>query len=96
MAKSVAKAAKVRKSLRYSIYDGAGNAATTGLTQDYIAPFALALKATSAQIGLLTSIPSLAAALFQLKAPDMVQRMGSRTRSVRERITWLEDKMRTK
>ena len=82
MAQSVAEAAKVRKSLKCAIYDGASNAATTGLTQDYIAPFALALKATSAQIGLLTSIPSLAAALFQLKAPDMVQRMGSRKRVI--------------
>lgn len=74
--KSFAASAKVEKSLRYSIYDGAANATTTDLTQDYIAPLALALKATSTQIGLLTSIANLAAALFPLKAPAILRRAG--------------------
>ena len=39
--------------------------AMLGLTQSYIAPFALSLKATTAQIGLLTSIPSLMMAVSQ-------------------------------
>jgi MFS family permease len=80
--RSFAASAKVEKSLRYSIYDGAASAATTGLTQDYIAPFALALKATSTQIGLLTSIANLAAALFQLKAPAILRRAGTRKRMI--------------
>jgi MFS family permease len=80
--KSFAASAKVEKSLRYSIYDGAASGATTGLTQDYIAPFALALKATSTQIGLLTSIANMAAALFQLKAPAILRRAGTRKRMI--------------
>jgi MFS family permease len=49
-----------------------------GLTQEYIAPFALALKATTAQIGLLSSIPNLTMALSQLSAPRLVEKTGSR------------------
>lgn len=49
-----------------------------GLTQDYIVPFALALKATTAQIGLLSSVPNLTMALFQLTAPHLAERAGSR------------------
>jgi MFS family permease len=82
MAKSLTTAAKTEKSLKYSIYDGASYSAMLGLTQEYITPFALALKATSAQIGLLASLPNLAAALFQLKAPAIVQKAGSRKRMI--------------
>jgi MFS family permease len=49
-----------------------------GLTQNYITPFALALKATSVQIGLLSSIPNLATAFSQLAAPGLVEKTGSR------------------
>jgi len=49
-----------------------------GLTQDYIVPFALALKATVAQVGLLSSLPNLAMSLSQFAAPNLVQRAGSR------------------
>jgi len=69
---------EVKKSLRYSILDGSANAASQGLTQDYITPFALALKATTTQIGLLSSAPSLATALSQLAAPQLSERAGSR------------------
>lgn len=69
---------EVRKSLRYSIMDGSAYSAMLGLTQDYVAPFALALKATIAQIGLLASIPSLAMATSQLMAPNLAEKAGSR------------------
>jgi MFS family permease len=75
---SRAQSDKVKKSLRYSILDGSANAASQGLTQDYITPFALALKATTAQIGLLSSAPSLAIAFSQLAAPMLSERVGSR------------------
>jgi len=69
---------KVNKSLRYSVLDGSAFSAMFGLTQNYIAPFALAMKATTAQIGLLTSIPSLATAFSQLSAPKLAEKAGSR------------------
>jgi MFS family permease len=69
---------KVKKSLRLSVLDGGAYAAMFGLTQNYITPFALALKATTAQIGLLTSIPTLVMAFSQLAAPNLAERAGSR------------------
>jgi MFS family permease len=69
---------EVKKSLKYSILDGSAYSAVVGLTQDYIAPFALALRATTVQIGLLCSVPSLAMALSQLAAPHLAERAGSR------------------
>ncbi len=49
-----------------------------GLTQNYITPFALALKATTSQIGLLNSFPGFASAFSQLGTPALVRRAGSR------------------
>lgn len=69
---------QVRKSLKYSILDGSAYSAMLGLTQDYIVPFALALRATTAQIGLLSSIPNLTMALSQLSAPRLAEKVGSR------------------
>jgi MFS family permease len=69
---------KVRASLRYSVLDGSAYAAMLGLTQNYISPLALELKATTTQIGLLSSIPSLAMSFSQLSAPYFSTRAGSR------------------
>ncbi|MHB8104590.1 MAG: MFS transporter, partial [Dehalococcoidales bacterium] len=69
---------KVRTSLKLSVLDGSAYAAMLGLTQNYISPLALELKATTTQIGLLSSIPSLAMALSQLAAPNLSARAGSR------------------
>lgn len=73
---------QVRKSLKYSILDGSAYSAMLGLTQDYIVPFALALKATVLQVGLLSSIPSLIMALSQLGAPRLAEKIGSRKRLI--------------
>jgi MFS family permease len=73
---------QVRKSLKYSILDGSAYSAMLGLTQDYIVPFALALKATVLQVGLLSSIPSLTMALSQLGAPWLAEKAGSRKRLI--------------
>ncbi len=69
---------KVKQSLKYSVFDGSFWAAMAGLTQGYITPFALVLRATTTQIGLLTSIPNLLMALSQLAAPKLVEKTGSR------------------
>lgn len=73
---------QVSKSLKYSIVDGSSYSAMLGLTQDYIVPFALALKATVVQIGLLSSIPNLTMGLSQLSAPRLAERAGSRKRLI--------------
>jgi len=69
---------KVRKSLRLSVFDGAAYSAMLGLTQNYVTPFALALKASTAQIGLISSVPNLFSALAQLASPGLIVRTGSR------------------
>jgi MFS family permease len=68
----------IRRSLRLSVLDGAAYAAMLGLVQNYITPMALALKATTAQVGLLSSIPNLIVALSQLAAPRLSESAGSR------------------
>lgn len=74
----VPKVKRVRQSLRLSILSGAAWAAMAGLTQSYVTPFALELKATTFQIGLLTSVPNITMALSQLFTPNLTVRIGSR------------------
>jgi len=69
---------QVNRTLNYSILDGSAHAAMLGLTQDYVVPFALALKATTTQVGLLASVPNFLMSLSQLAAPRLVERAGSR------------------
>ncbi len=69
---------QVRNSLKYSVMDGSAYAAMLGLTQNYTTPYALEMKATTGQIGLLTSIPALMMALAQLASPNLSRRAGSR------------------
>lgn len=73
---------KVKKSLRVSYWDGMGASLMIGLTQDYIIPYALALKASVKQIGLLSSLPNLCAALIQLKSADFTERLASRKKII--------------
>jgi MFS family permease len=77
------KKGKIRQSLRNSFIDGAFCSAMIGFTDQYITPFAIALKATSAQIGMLTAFPSLVASLIQLKSADVTERLKSRMRIIR-------------
>jgi MFS family permease len=69
---------KVRKSLRLSVLDGSAYAALIGLTQNFITPLALELKASTFQIAMLSSVPSFTTAMAQLTAPNLSERAGSR------------------
>ena len=50
----------------------------SGLTGNYVTPYALTMQATTQQIGYLSSIPSFANMLVQLAAPYLSERAGSR------------------
>lgn len=73
---------KIKKSLRSSFLDGCFASAMLGFTEQYIIPFAIALKATKPQIGMLTAFPNLIASLAQLKAADFTERLKSRKRLI--------------
>ena len=52
-------AAELKKSLQYSIKDGSAASMAAGVGDNFISPFAVALKASNFQIGLLSALPSL-------------------------------------
>jgi MFS family permease len=58
-------AEKVKRTLRYSIYDGSAYNVMAGFGDNYITPFALRLGAGSAAIGALASIPTLVGSVVQ-------------------------------
>ncbi|MEM2796299.1 MAG: MFS transporter [Candidatus Hadarchaeales archaeon] len=64
---------KRKKSLEYSIKDGVAWSVNEALGAYYVSPFAIALGASEAQIGLLTSVPNLAANLSQLATPRLME-----------------------
>jgi MFS family permease len=69
---------RIKTSLRFSLLDGLFAASMTGMTADYITPYALTLKATPGHIGLLSAAPNLASSLIQLKSPALTERFKSR------------------
>jgi MFS family permease len=73
---------KIRKSLRFSFLDGLFVSCMVGMTTDYITPYALALKATNSQIGVLSAAPNLASSLAQLKSPDVTEKFKSRKKII--------------
>lgn len=73
---------RVRQSLRNSFIDGIFASAMLGFSEQYITPFALALKATSAQIGMLAAFPSILSALVQLKSADVAEHFKSRLKLI--------------
>jgi MFS family permease len=73
---------KVHRSLKVSLFDGIFASCMTGLTADYITPYALALKAHVVQIGLLTALPNLFSSLVQLQSADFVEKAGSRKKVI--------------
>jgi MFS family permease len=73
---------KIKKSLRASFWDGAFASVMIGLSQDYITPYALALKANVRQVSLLSSLPNLCASLVQLKSADITEHLASRRRHI--------------
>ena len=70
----------VKKSLRYSLFDGAAFAVMDGMTASFLTPFAVALNASVQMIAALTYIPQLLGAFFQLFAARLVELIRDRKR----------------
>jgi len=73
---------KVKQSLRASFLDGVFAVCMMGFTQDYFIPFLLLVGGTTFHVGILNSIPNLAAALIQLPSADVTVKTGSRTKII--------------
>jgi len=69
---------EVKKSLRYSLYDGAAFAVMDGMTASFLAPFAIALNASVYLIAALSYIPQLVGAFTQLFAAKVVETFRDR------------------
>ncbi len=75
-------AADVKKSLKYSIYDGAAFAVMDGMTASFLTPFAVALNASVSLIAALTYVPQLTGAFMQLFATKLVEIVKDRRKII--------------
>jgi MFS family permease len=69
---------KIKKSLRYSVLDGAFAASMIGFGESFFAAFAVFLKANNIHIGLLSSLPLLTGSLSQLFSNRLIKLLKSR------------------
>jgi len=67
-------AKKINKTLKTSITEGSFSSISVGLGASYLAPFALAIQATTAQIGILHAIASLVPSVSQLGSCKLIQK----------------------
>jgi MFS family permease len=73
---------RVRKSLRHSVTEGAFAAAMVGFGESFFVAYALLLKATTLQVGLLSSLPQALGSLMQFFSNALIRIFGSRKRLV--------------
>ncbi|MFH2021339.1 MAG: MFS transporter [archaeon] len=73
---------KVKKSLLFSIVDGTFYSSMIGFGESFLQAFAVLLKATSFQLGLLAALPTFFSSLFQLGASKFIKIFGSRKKLV--------------
>ncbi|KJJ84082.1 major facilitator superfamily protein [Candidatus Omnitrophus magneticus] len=73
---------KIRKSLRFSLFDGMAASIMAGLTQDYFVPFLLLLGGTAKHVGIINALPNLFASLFQFKTAELEEFLKSRRKTI--------------
>ncbi len=73
---------KVKKSLKYSILDGAFYSSMVGFGESFFSAFAIFLKANNVQLGLLGSLPQAVGSLSQIYSHKIVSLFGSRKRVI--------------
>ena len=69
---------KIKKSLRYSVYDGAAFALMDGMTASFLTPFAIALNASVNLIAALSYVPQLIGAFTQLFSAKIMELFRNR------------------
>ncbi|RJQ16768.1 MFS transporter [Candidatus Woesearchaeota archaeon] len=76
------KQSKIKRSLKYSIVDGAFYSAMVGFGESFFSAFAVFLKATAIQLGLLTALPQLLGSLADIYSTKLLKVFKSRKRFV--------------
>ncbi|KHO46827.1 MAG: hypothetical protein QS98_C0001G0086 [archaeon GW2011_AR3] len=71
-----------KRSLDYSIRDGAAYSAMVGVGEKYFPAFAVSMKATTSEIAMLSSIPQLTASAVQLFSSNLVEHFNSRKKVI--------------
>ncbi|MCC5888075.1 MAG: MFS transporter [Gammaproteobacteria bacterium] len=82
LAQPLAKDPVVDRSLRHSIKDGVYFSAMIGSAESYFAAFAVFLKASAAQIGMLAALPPVLASFSQLLSAWLGRRLGQRRKII--------------
>ncbi len=73
---------KVKKSLNYSVKDASAYSVMAGFGDQYVSAFAIALKATTTQIGLLASVPNLISSITQVFSVKLVNKLKNRKKVI--------------
>ena len=73
---------KIKKSLKYSILDGAFFSAMVGFGESFFSAFAIFLKANNFQIGLLGSLPQTLGSVSQLCSDRLIRLVNSRKKLI--------------
>ena len=73
---------RTRKSLRYSVIDGMFSASMIGFGESFLVAYAIFLKATTLQIGLLSSLPQALGSAMQFFSTRLIHLLGTRKRLV--------------
>jgi len=74
--------ARIKKSLKYSVLDASFYSAMVGFGESFFSAFAVFLKATNFQLGLLGSLPQAFGSILQLLSERLLKFFGSRKRFV--------------
>jgi MFS family permease len=73
---------KKERSVNYSVKDGLFTSIKSGLTDNFVMPFAIALNATSGMLAAISSVPQLVASFFQLFAQSSLKFFKTRGRLI--------------
>lgn len=73
----------IKRSLKFSLWDGVCAGGMMGFTQDYFTPFLLLLGGTAKSVGVLCSLPNLVAALVQLNSAEFTEKIKSRRKVIK-------------
>ncbi|MCD4759374.1 MFS transporter [archaeon] len=73
---------KIKKALRYSLFDGASHSVMVGIGEHYLLAYAILMCATDLQLGLVATLPIFLASILQLFSIKIMHTVRSRKKSV--------------